>query len=251
MLKLIVSDLDGTLLPKGAKELSQEVFELLALLQKKRISFAVASGRAYYELKRFFRGAESDIYWIASDGALTVFRENNLHETAISKALLGRVVAEARRQGITTMVFTGKYLSYYISSEPMFPSHFHQERHHHVMQVESASEIKEPIFKISFYGAQQKALPELENNLSLVYQDETWTDFVALSAEKGKALQRLCQTLGVSAEEIMVFGDQENDVSMLRFTPNSCAMEQGSLSARAAANMRTDSVVNTLKTLLK
>ncbi len=45
MIRLIASDLDGTLLQNGAQVLSPEIFKLIPALKKKGIHFIAASGR--------------------------------------------------------------------------------------------------------------------------------------------------------------------------------------------------------------
>ena len=47
MIRLIASDLDGTLLKNGAQMLSPEIFELIPALKKRGIHFVAASGRQY------------------------------------------------------------------------------------------------------------------------------------------------------------------------------------------------------------
>ena len=48
MIKLIASDLDGTLLRNGAQEINPEIFDLILRLKEKDIHFAAASGRQLY-----------------------------------------------------------------------------------------------------------------------------------------------------------------------------------------------------------
>lgn len=250
MLKLIVSDLDGTLLPKGEERLCCEVFDMIARAQKRGISFAVASGRAYYELKRFFRGACDGVYYMASDGALTVCREKNLSTAEVPKTLLRQTFSAVQRMRIPAVVFTGKYLSYYMSWDKTFHQRFCRERHGHILSVESVAEVKEPIFKLSFYGTRENMFSDLTRQLSLVYQDENWMDFVVSGIHKGKALQNLCKDLKIAPEEVLAFGDNDNDVSMLEWVPNSFAMTHGSRLVRDVAKMQTDSVVHTVTALL-
>ena len=45
----------------------------------------------------------------------------------------------------------------------------------------------------------------------------------------------LAEALGLSLDEVATFGDSENDLTMLRAVPNSCAMANGSDEAKAAA----------------
>ena len=54
MLKLIASDLDGTLLQNGARTLSDTVIEQIKQLKEMGILFVAASGRQYTNLQRLF-----------------------------------------------------------------------------------------------------------------------------------------------------------------------------------------------------
>ena len=54
MIKLIASDLDGTLLHGGAQELPQRTIQLIHELTQKGIHFVAASGRQYPNMRRLF-----------------------------------------------------------------------------------------------------------------------------------------------------------------------------------------------------
>ena len=54
MIRLIASDIDGTLLQRGATEIPQEVFEAIRELKQRGIYFCAASGRRYDSLRELF-----------------------------------------------------------------------------------------------------------------------------------------------------------------------------------------------------
>ena len=54
MIKLIASDIDGTLLPYGQKELNPRLFPLIERLWARGVLFCPASGRQYHSLRRLF-----------------------------------------------------------------------------------------------------------------------------------------------------------------------------------------------------
>ena len=60
-------------------------------------------------------------------------------------------------------------------------------------------------------------------------------------ATKGAALADLCAELGIGAEEVMAFGDSDNDADMLAWAGWSFAMANGEPAALAAARYRTAS----------
>ena len=54
MIRLIASDIDGTLLQNGAAEIPPEIFDHIRRLEKKGVLFCPASGRQYTSLRRLF-----------------------------------------------------------------------------------------------------------------------------------------------------------------------------------------------------
>ena len=71
MIKLIVSDVDGTLVPEGTNNINPELFELILRLKKKGVYFAVASGRHKCSIEKIFAPVKEDIFYITSNGAYT------------------------------------------------------------------------------------------------------------------------------------------------------------------------------------
>lgn len=82
-----------------------------------------------------------------------------------------------------------------------------------------------------------KAFPELKISSSLPYNIE----INAGDADKGRAISALCAHLGIAPENVVCFGDASNDITMLGAAGLGIAMSNGADSARAAADMCTDS----------
>ena len=80
MIKLVVSDVDGTLLKKGEERLSEAALQVVRRLSERGVLFAAASGRSYSELRRLFGAAGDQMAFICSDGALTIYRGKVLEE---------------------------------------------------------------------------------------------------------------------------------------------------------------------------
>lgn len=251
MIRLIVCDLDGTLLSAGEERLSEKVLKTLALLKSKNVAFAVASGRSYHELKRLFADCESDIYFIASDGALAVYKEETLFEKSIPVSAQSMLIEAARSQGLPGIMFSSKYLSYYACSCPKFSDYVHKNLHHHALRVSRAQEMKESVYKVSFYRKHKITLSaDLNRQLCEVYDGGKWQDFVCTGTDKASAISNLQKILSVSAAETAVFGDNSNDVKMLLSTPNSYAVAGGSAEALKAGRHHTDNVLKTIEEII-
>ena len=78
MIKLVVSDIDGTLLPEGTIELNPEFFEAVRELKRKGILFVAASGRPYASMRKVFAPVADDIIFIAENGSIVMRQEKTM-----------------------------------------------------------------------------------------------------------------------------------------------------------------------------
>ena len=61
MIKLIASDLDGTLLKEGTMDINPEIYEIIRKLKAKGIVFAAVSGREYDSIERVGKSLEGTL----------------------------------------------------------------------------------------------------------------------------------------------------------------------------------------------
>ena len=66
--KLIISDVDGTLIDK-TEEISQAFNELSDIVKTNKIPFTIASGRCYKELKAFIEHFDIQLPVVVNNGA--------------------------------------------------------------------------------------------------------------------------------------------------------------------------------------
>ena len=67
--RLVASDIDGTLLRNGAMEISPELFEHIRRLEREGVLFCPASGRQYQSLRRLFAPVADRIPFLCENGA--------------------------------------------------------------------------------------------------------------------------------------------------------------------------------------
>ena len=63
MIKLIASDIDGTLLQEGSDRLDPEFYTVIPELKKRGILFAAASGRGYASISRLFAAKRMPLFF--------------------------------------------------------------------------------------------------------------------------------------------------------------------------------------------
>ena len=68
MIKMVASDVDGTLVPDGTFEINPEIFDVIKKLAEREITFVAASGRQYASLRKLFAPVADRILYIPDNG---------------------------------------------------------------------------------------------------------------------------------------------------------------------------------------
>ena len=88
MIKLIATDIDGTLIREGSSALPEEIFDLIRELRKRNLYFAAASGRQYMGLKRLFSPVADQMLFISENGSNVVWKDEELYASVIDPELV-------------------------------------------------------------------------------------------------------------------------------------------------------------------
>ncbi len=65
MIKLIASDIDGTLVTDGSHELNPELYDVILKLRAKGIQFAAASGRQWLSIESIFEPIKEKVFYLS------------------------------------------------------------------------------------------------------------------------------------------------------------------------------------------
>lgn len=199
-MKLFISDLDDTLLPKNKKAIDISILNWIEKIVKDGNAFCVASGRSYVQLKKLFSELKVPIYYICCDGALCIYNE----ETLFSKP----VALPEISSGLT--ICYSKYLVYADMSNLPFYKKAGAEFSGHILPL---CNLCEPIFKVTVKNGAIRNY----DSLSRVYHKNGWQEYVAKGINKGVSVDFLQKHLKISKSDTFIFGDGENDVSMTSF----------------------------------
>ena len=112
MIKLIASDLDGTLLQNGAQVLTEEAKRVIANVQKAGILFVAASGRQYPNLCRLFGELSKDMVFICENGAYIVQNGQELDSTPMKREIGIALMEDIYGREHCEVLLSGKNTSY-------------------------------------------------------------------------------------------------------------------------------------------
>lgn len=257
MIKLIASDLDGTLLTNGAKELTTELFDLILALKEKGIYFAAASGRQIASLRNLFGPVADEISYITENGAVCVCDGELISTTAIDHDLALRIIECTQKLPNRKTLVSCVDTCYVESSDEEFYNLIRYGYNNATSVIDNLTDITEPIVKIAVYdtcdpkGTLEYCTDIFKDEVNVVTAGNYWVDFVPFHSNKGTALKTLAEHLGLELKDTMVFGDQQNDIEMLKAAGTSYAMDTASSDVAACADHITDSVEKILKQYLE
>lgn len=257
MIKLIASDLDGTLLQNGAQTLDPQIFNLIRNLRKYGILFVAASGRQYVNLRRLFHPVQDEIAYIAENGSLCIMNGQTLSKGTIDRDLGLRIIEAIHQFGGCHCLVSGERVCYTDSSSRHFIDHMIHVVGNDMEVVPDLSRIPEPFLKISvcdFHGTKNcfsYFQEQFSQEIKAVTSGNIWVDFIAPGANKGTALQSLFDHLKIAPHECVAFGDQYNDIEMLQLAGTSYAMANSAPGISFYTTGVTDSVTDVLQNILR
>ena len=231
MIKLIATDIDGTLVPDGTDKIDPSIYEVIRGLKAHGIAFAGASGRQFLSMKKLFDPVWQDMYYITDNGSIlrdarTIFRKH-----VIPRGLLFELIRDAKRLPGCDIMLCGEEWAYCEEYSEMF--YWMRDSYKYNIKVlgDFETHLTDDIVKMSIYQKDHAEetvshwfAPKWKDQFNIASAGTMWIDIVEPDADKGSSLRELQKQLGISPEETMVFGDNINDLGMLAAAGESYAI---------------------------
>lgn len=259
MIKMIASDLDGTLLHNYQQTVPQEILDAITRLHERGIIFVAASGRQYANIRRLFSPLGFDIPYIAENGSLCVYKENVLSTGHIPDQTIHSILdglTEYRQKFHTGHCILSRKDTYDTDSQDeRFIDYMLHTMRNHITYTPDLYTAPGPFLKAAIcdFNGTKELEPFFRERVGSQIQVATsadhWIDFIAPDANKGSALAVLMEHFHIAKEECICFGDQQNDIEMLKKAGTSYAMSTASPEVVRHADHVIDSVVSVLKGL--
>ena len=233
MIKLIASDMDGTLLTTD-KRLPGDFHTVVRALRERGVSFVVASGRQYAALRRDLDALAHELIFIAENGALIMEDGRQLYINPIDRAGLPEIVRAARGlEGVYPVVCRANAALVEDTASPAFirSMRMYYQDTQVVHDLAGLCGGFDDVCKVAFYDEGDAAtheLPALQERLggrlAVILSGANWVDVMKPGVNKGQAMTMLQRLKGVTPQECMAFGDYLNDREMLMSVTESYAM---------------------------
>jgi len=267
MIRLIATDLDDTLLNERS-DLNPRVIEALRAAMAAGCGIVLCSGRMLEAMQPLAERIGVNAPMLLYNGALAydhrtdevIFAEQLSYETALGIAEL------AEGMGFYLQAYPGKnyYCNEVCEYTLRYASYIHVDAipvhkpvtewmREHPSGMQKLLLIDTPEGATRAQAALREAFP---TGASFLKSKPHYIEIVPEGVDKGRALLRLAGHLGVARDEVMAFGDGQNDVAMIEAAGTGVAMRNGCPEALRAADIiaptnREDGVAQVIEDYLR
>lgn len=264
-IKMIVCDLDGTLLNHN-KKIGENTISYLIALQEKGYTLALASGRFFYELQPYIKQLKMDKYQgiaICANGLeVHDLSDDSVHYfEKLSKEESIKIIDTAKKNGITSYLnYKNKYyvslrtlqkIPVYFAKTILYPFKNFMRKNHLISGLYNlgmGNNIKQEIgelHKICFLSSSKKLKKFEQEILSwnqpyvFYFVNRRAIEITHNTVGKYEAIQYVCRKRKLSLDNIMAFGDSGNDLNLIKHAGIGVAMQNAFLEVKSVTNYQT------------
>ncbi len=241
--RLIATDLDGTLLSPG-EIISERSVAALGAAREAGVTVVFATGRSHYSVLPIVGGRRVVDWLVCSNGATlydpmvdAVTDRLVIQDEAIS------TIFSAVLEVFPTAAFaweTGSGFLWDATWRAFDPSGGDYAGKPRVERTGPLpTDVTKVLIGVPGVASEELVGPVTELAPTTVHVSHSGAPFIEVTvdgAHKGAALGRLCSSLGIVASEVVAFGDNHNDLSMLSWAGHSVAMPHAGDAVRAMAD---------------
>ncbi len=233
MIKLVATDIDGTLVKESSPNITDIQVELFRKLVDQGICVAAASGRQYGSVSKVFAPVDRKLYYIVENGAHILYGTETLHKVVMQRSHVEGIMTDLRAyydQGCHVVASTtqGCYLE---SKDEGFIRLMREGYRNDATLTDDILSLDQDFLKLAVYrkGSIQEIgentlIPKWKDQVKATMAGAEWVDFMDASVDKGNGLKILMEHLSIDPSEVMAFGDNDNDIGLMRVAGESYAV---------------------------
>ena len=227
MIKIVFSDMDGTLL-NNHKLPSREDMDTIRYLKKRGIPFCITTGRSWFMVRGYVRMMDLWAPTVAANGAIVAERDGGiLFRQAMRPEDACAVAERMAREGRFFRVYTADH----IYTFPHAAGFKMLEEYNSLVQPRDRTQVLPlpspdvltswEVFKILGHDISPRDGDTYREEfggrpLNLVTTEGSMLDVTSSLVNKSTGVLEVCKRYGVTIKEAAVMGDDNNDVPMLK-----------------------------------
>lgn len=231
MVRLVASDMDGTLLDENSK-VPEETYGLIRELRERGVRFVAASGRRADTLMEYFEPVSGLVDFVASNGAQVIVDGELVDREVFSYASVRRLERAVSMFDCLHLVLFDRTRSFILDDESCYGREADKDLPN-LVRVDSVPSAHTNVIKASVYCEESPMdmayvlTREMGDDFVFAPSGRSWIDVMQRGVNKATGIVQVLEEHGISPEEVMAFGDSMNDYEILRMAGRSRAMGNG------------------------
>lgn len=241
-IKLVVSDIDGTLIRRG-EPFPRAVKDAVKELQKKGIAFTFASGRLPYMITPYMEELGLDAPVCACNGTLLYQGDRLLEHHPMGIARLRPLIEKALELEMTVLYAVGG-VEYCLQENEVTLRKTRERGFYHELRPLTEDEWKTlAADKVNILDEKRRTplLAALEKDLEgicdITHYEDSGLELVTAGYGKAYGLTRLAEWMEVPLQQVLAIGDNENDNAMLKLAGVGGAVGNGTADTKGCADI--------------
>ena len=252
-IKLIVSDIDGTLVTND-NQLNPQTVEIIKLIKKKKIFFSLASQRVHSSIYPIAKELEIKIPYISLNGSLVQDNEGKviLNKSVIDKKYVEKAVKLAEKYYVKIALCYNDEIIY--TDDNSVLKDFMTRLGTTYTLVKSYDKYLDNVLEIIMCGNDKKIMKHVQGKMRLPFgfylkvkyhrsqsfQGVYNVEIIRKGVNKKTGMRLLTNYLKIKKEEVLVFGDWFNDRDLFQFGGTNIALENAVDELKEMADYITD-----------
>lgn len=245
MVKLIATDMDGTLLNSN-HEIPNDFKETISALKEKDVMFAISTGRNYLDISYKFDDYKDELLFICENGTGIYYKDECIYSKFLENGTIKKLVKLGREIDNAYPILCGTKGLYLEDEKALEQLNILFPMNVPVTKVDSLLDVDDGIFKVNMFDltdAETNSYPIFKNEniegVTLTPSGRYWLDMSSFGTNKGIAIKKVQDMFDIDYKETMVFGDHLNDIEMMQSAYYSYAMKNGHDDVKEVANFET------------
>lgn len=236
--KLIFFDIDGTLLDEE-KHLPASAEAAVAELKEAGHAVVIATGRAPFMFSKLQERLNIDSF-ISFNGSYVEFQGDAVYKKALHAEELKRFTQFATENDHPVVYLDHLDMRANVPFHPHIKESIGSLKFEHP-KVDADYLEGRNIYQTLLFCKKEQEDPYIRDfpKFDFIRWHEVSADVLPSGGSKAVGIEVIMKKLGLTREDVYVFGDGPNDVEMLSFTENSVAMGNAVPEAKAAAAIET------------
>lgn len=232
--KLIATDLDGTFVD-NKKNVPEANSRMINILTEKGMVFVPSSGRDLPSIKDLLKDIKEIKYYSCFNGARIFRGEELIYSVKMNKEMCLDILKKGLELNLNYSATSGYDVCYSQLDTEYYNEFKSPETKYTFHSNEDGNNLKTFDFeKIVFFGNQDKfkvlrayVEDKYSDKVNIFGSGDEVIDIVSKECSKGAGLKIIANEMGIALDEMMAFGDNENDLSMLKAVGYPVAMING------------------------